>query len=386
MSRGKQYDLQKMLDLYNKGYSYQEIADEFQTKSVQSVRHAIEKRLKEDIAFDQALINFDKAETEKKKLKEEEESKKIEEKMKPVRMGIFDFWIDSLTLDALEYFLQNKYGSKVLIDKTNRVISMSEELDPEEMKSFLFNSGFLTLISSAKDDDMFQLNIEIFHSSPESTISMGRGIADLFFDASDYDEKNEVRIAVNDLIKSGRIKFDSVTLNIIDQNVNQNDVRKAIKLTGYSAKIFYLPTVVIEAKERIVVKAEENELVTIPKISHSAFESLIRDLWENQWQNLLETWLIYLAYSNGVIDAEKFYNDHSNEVVSRFYTEYPREKMELYGPYFEKTQEKIIADEYYFTKFNEISISEIEQMISRIAIMSSSSNVASRNGKSHNLK
>ena len=108
MSRGKQYDLQKMLDLYNKGYSYQEIADEFQTKSVQSVRHAIEKRLKEDIAFDQALINFDKAETEKKKLKEEEESKKIEEKMKPVIMGIFDFWIDSLTLDALEYFLQNK--------------------------------------------------------------------------------------------------------------------------------------------------------------------------------------------------------------------------------------------------------------------------------------
>ena len=42
------------------------------------------------------------------KLKEEEERKKIEEKMKPVIMGIFDFWIDSLTLDALEYFLQNK--------------------------------------------------------------------------------------------------------------------------------------------------------------------------------------------------------------------------------------------------------------------------------------
>ena len=146
-----------MLDLYNKGYSYQEIADELQIKSVQSVRHAIEKGLKEDIKFDQALINFDKAETEKKKLKEEEESKKIEEKMKPVRMGIFYFQIDSLTLDALEYFLQNKYGSKVLIDKTNRVISISEELEPEEMKDFLFNSGFLTLISNAKDDDIFDI-------------------------------------------------------------------------------------------------------------------------------------------------------------------------------------------------------------------------------------
>ena len=70
MSRGKQYDLQKMLDLYYKGYSYQEIADELQIKSVQSVRHAIEKRLKED-----------RAEKENKKLEDEEERKKIEEKM-----------------------------------------------------------------------------------------------------------------------------------------------------------------------------------------------------------------------------------------------------------------------------------------------------------------
>ena len=230
MGRGKQYDLQKMLDLYNKGYSYQEIADEFQTKSVQSVRHAIEKGLKEDIKFNQALIKFNKEETEKEKPQEEEERKKIEEKMKPVRMGIFDFWIDSLTLDALEYFLQNKYESKVLIDKTNRVISISEELDPEEIKNFLFNNGFLTLISNAKDDDMFQLNIEIFHSSPESTISMEREIADLFFDASGYDEKNEVRIAVNDLIKLGRIKFDGVTLNHKLKFISNYDFSRFLKL------------------------------------------------------------------------------------------------------------------------------------------------------------
>ena len=60
MGRGKQYDLQKMIDLYNKGYSYQEIADELQIESVQSVRHAIEKGLKEDIKFNQALIKFNK--------------------------------------------------------------------------------------------------------------------------------------------------------------------------------------------------------------------------------------------------------------------------------------------------------------------------------------
>ena len=100
MGRGKQYDLQKMLDLYYKGYSYLEIADELQIESVQSVRHAIERGLKEDIKFDQALIKLNEAETEKEKTEEEEERKKIEEKMKPVRMGIFDFRINNQTMDA----------------------------------------------------------------------------------------------------------------------------------------------------------------------------------------------------------------------------------------------------------------------------------------------
>ena len=67
IGRGKQYDLQKMLDLYKEGNSYEEIADKCQIKSVQSVRHSIEKGLKEDIKFNQALIKFNKEETEKEK-------------------------------------------------------------------------------------------------------------------------------------------------------------------------------------------------------------------------------------------------------------------------------------------------------------------------------
>ena len=56
MGRGKQYDIQNMLDLYNEGNSYEEIADKFQIKSVQSVRHVIEKGVKEDIKRKQGLI------------------------------------------------------------------------------------------------------------------------------------------------------------------------------------------------------------------------------------------------------------------------------------------------------------------------------------------
>ena len=368
MGRGKQYNLQKMLDLYNKGYSYQEIADEFQTKSVQSVRHAIERGLKEDIKFDQALIKLNEAETEKEKTEEEEERKKIEEKMKPVRMGIFDFQIDSLTLDALEYFLQNKYGSKVLIDKTKRVISISEELDPEEMKNFLFYSGFLTLISNAKNDDMFQLNIEIFHSSPGSIISTKKRAADLFRNGSGYEEKNKVRFALTDLIKTGRIEFDGVTLNIIDQNVSLNDVRKTIKFNGYSAKIVYSPADVVGMQGRVVIHSDGSELVTIQKISPSKFESLIRDTWRKYYDNLKE-WLIISGVTNNTgFNLDSFYEEYSGKVIGDFLKIYPSEIMNIYEPYFEKPNEQIETDLTYLKQFIEISMSEIHIMGMSIAL------------------
>ena len=364
MGRGKQYDLQKMLDLYNKGYSYQEIADEFQTKSVQSVRHAIEKRLKEDIAFDQALINFDKAETEKKKLKEEEESKKIEEKMKPVRMGIFDFRINNQTMDALEYFLQNKYGSKVLIDKTNRVISISEELDPEEMKDFLFRNGFLMLIDNLEYDDVAQLNIEVFHSAPGSTISMVKETANIFQYLGGYEETNEVRLAVVDLIKSGRINFDGVTLNIIDQSVNIDSIRRAIKSSCYSATIAYCPTCVLEMHGRKIVAVDGNQLFTITNISYSEFESLIRASWRKYYGNLERRWMISVGTPNEGVDVKIFYNDYSQSVMEDFSRACSSENMEIYKPYFEKANEQIEMDLTYFNRFKEISLSEIGNMIS----------------------
>lgn len=368
MGRGKQYDLQKMLDLYNKGYSYQEIADEFQIESVQSVRHAIEKGLKEDIKFNQALIKLNEAETEKEKPQEEEERKKIEEKMKPVRMGIFDFQIDSLTLDALEYFLQNKYGSKVLIDKINRVISISEELDPEEMKNFLFNSGFLTLISNAKDDDMFQLNIEIFHSSPGSLISTKKRAADLFRNGSGYEEKNKVRFALTDLIKTGRIEFDGVTLNIIDQNVSLNDVRKTIKFNGYSAKIVYSPADVVGMQGRVVIHSDGSELVTIQKISPSKFESLIRDTWRKYYDNLKEWLIICGATNNTWFNLDSFYGAYYGKVIGDFLKICSTKIMKIYEPYFEKPNEQIEVDLTYNKQFKEISMSEIQIMGMSIAL------------------
>ena len=369
MGRGKQYDLQKMLDLYFEGYSYKEIADKFQIKSIQSVRHAIEKGLKDDIAFVQAFTELDKANTEKKKSAEEEERKKIEEKMKPSRMGIFDFRIDSRTLDALEYFLQNEYGSKVLIDRKNNIIGISEELDPEEMKNFLFNSGFLTYISDAKDEDMFNLSIEIFHSSPGSIISRKKKVANLFDDGSGYEIKNKVRNALADLIKTGRIEFDGVTLNIIDQKVSLNSIRETIKFNGYCAKIIYCPADVIEMQGRVVIHSDGNVLVTILKILPSEFESIIRYAWIKYYDDLKE-WYIksLIVRPNNRTDWNLFYEDYQGKVIGDFLNICLSKTMKIYKPYFEKPNEQIEVDLTYIKQFPEISMSEIRNMVLSIEL------------------
>ncbi|SIM61005.1 hypothetical protein [Cuniculiplasma divulgatum] len=105
---------------------------------------------------------------------------------------------------------------------------------------------------------------------------MEKETANIFQYLGGYEETNEVRLAVDDLIKSGRINFDGVTLNIIDQSVNIDSIRRAIKSSCYSATIAYCQTCVLEMHGRKIVAVNGNQLFTITNISYSEFESLIR--------------------------------------------------------------------------------------------------------------
>ena len=215
---------------------------------------------------------------------------------------------------------------------------------------------------------MFQLNIEIFHSSPGSLISTKTRAADLFRDGSGYEEKNKVRFALTDLIKTGRIEFDGVTLNIIDQNVSLNDVRKTIKFNGYSAKIVYSPADIVGMQGRVVVKFYGSDLVTIIKISPSKFESLIMDTWRKYYNNLKEWLIICGATNNTVFNLDSFYEEYSGKVIGDFLKIYPSEIMNIYEPYFEEPNEQIETDLTYLKQFIEISMSEIHIMGMNIAL------------------
>ena len=216
---------------------------------------------------------------------------------------------------------------------------------------------------------MFNLSIEIFHSSPGSIISRKKKVANLFDDGSGYEIKNKVRNALADLIKTGRIEFDGVTLNIIDPKVRLNSIRETIKFNGYCAKIIYCPADVIEMQGRVVIHSDGNVLVTILKILPSEFESIIRYAWIKYYDDLKE-WYIksLIVRPNNRTDWNLFYEDYQGKVIGDFLNICLSKTMKIYKPYFEKPNEQIEVDLTYIKQFPEISMSEIRNMVLSIEL------------------
>jgi len=44
--RGKAYNKERIMELFNEGYSYEQIAKKLHIKSVQSLRHSVEKEVR----------------------------------------------------------------------------------------------------------------------------------------------------------------------------------------------------------------------------------------------------------------------------------------------------------------------------------------------------
>jgi hypothetical protein len=107
-----------------------------------------------------------------------------------------------------------------------------------------------------------------------------------------------------------------------------------------------------------------NQLFTITNISYSEFEGLIRASWRKYYGNLERRWMISVGTPNEGVDVKIFYNDYFQSVMGDFFRACSSENMEIYKPYFEKSNEQIEMDLTYFERFEEISLSEINNMIS----------------------
>ena len=171
-------------------------------------------------------------------------------------------------------------------------------------------------------------------------------------------------MSLGELIKSGQIDFDGDRLNVKDQNVSLDSIREKIRSTGYNGKIFYDPKTVFHHRGRILYQVEGNYLITMPELQDSIVEKTIRTLWRNRHTELYNRRILLIASSSGEVQAKDFFEKYSENVIHSFFASFPTKKIEFYEPYFKEMERLITPDSDPLKNFKEISMSEIQKMIS----------------------
>ena len=106
--RGKAYNMDKIMELFDQGYNYQQIAKKLHIKSLQSLRHSVEKEVRkraERLLEAQREMQVKEQERKKQmhleelKRREEERVKKenIKKRTEPQLTGLIDIYSDDNT-------------------------------------------------------------------------------------------------------------------------------------------------------------------------------------------------------------------------------------------------------------------------------------------------
>lgn len=114
--RGQNYNMRKIMELYDSGLTPAEIAHRLRINSVQSLRHAIERQNREREEKERILKAIDKENEAKQKMKQERLEYEARQKDKATReklrkdilasnTGMFTYAIDRQTFEALEYVM-----------------------------------------------------------------------------------------------------------------------------------------------------------------------------------------------------------------------------------------------------------------------------------------
>ena len=135
--RGKNYNMRKIMELYDSGLTPPEIARRLRINSVQSLRHAIERQNREREEKERILKAIDKENKAKQKMEAERLEYEARQKNKAKReklrkdilapnTGMFSYAIDRQTFEALEYVMKRQWGNSFFVDSEEQEIYVPE--------------------------------------------------------------------------------------------------------------------------------------------------------------------------------------------------------------------------------------------------------------------
>jgi len=261
-SRGKAYDIDKVMELHDKGYTYKQIADELNIKSVQSLRHSVEKILKKK---SKSKHNNNKT------LHSNEDDEDVQWELAhrdraPVVTGIMDTYADNETLALLEFLWDNMGLPHDKIGKLNRfyfpypyenLVDNGPKDSFWDLYRYLRDKGrfhsknpidnlreifhFLGFYGTVESGEPKGNHINIYHSHPYGTKEFSR---DLIINGPFQKKWNgfesKIRTSLTYLISRGLV--DATDLNKIeieDYMVNRYRVLRSLYYSGLYFKLHY---------------------------------------------------------------------------------------------------------------------------------------------------
>jgi len=116
--RGKAYNIDKIMELFDQGYNYQQIAKKLHIKSLQSLRHSVEREVRKRVErYIVAHREMQVKEQQRKKQMRLEELKRREEerverennkrRTEPQLTGLIDIYSDDYTMEMFKKICDN---------------------------------------------------------------------------------------------------------------------------------------------------------------------------------------------------------------------------------------------------------------------------------------
>ena len=288
--RGRNYNMQKVMELYESGLKPSEIAKRLKINSVQSLRHAIERHNREKERTEKIISEIaeekkvrQKAEQEKQeedaKQREMAERQKLIAKIIPPVAGLFSYAIDIHTFKALEFVLKEQWNDSFFINSETQEIYIPENVDPADVRYELLLSGFFMKITNGPQFHKKPLKIGIMHDEFMSEIPLDAQKFDIFFPAVNGDAYRLLRGAFKVFITTGVMKFESLSRVVFSDRISIDQIRGVISKHGYYGEICYDPIEILNEIGKKVLGKHGNSLIIMDNLEDVEIREQILDIW-----------------------------------------------------------------------------------------------------------
>jgi len=324
--RGKAYNKERIMELFDEGYSYEQIAKKLHIKSVQSLRHSVEKevgkrveRLLEVQREMQIKEQQRKEQMRLEELKRREEDRvkreNIKRRTKPQSTGVMDIYCDDTTLDRFKEICDNlgfvyRFEDGIFKIYIPLEIPMNIEQSTEgpywpyffimarmdmkyppirdprkQLEEFLFALGFYLKLEKGKCEGK-RVNIYASHRYNEEGFDE-ETVVNGFIHIEPGEYAASVKQSLADLFTSGKVSlddFNDIEFRYFDRDFHK--ARRRLRKEGYYLRLYHDPLLYMRERNKSYI-LRSNYLLVLDKRSYQELVSEYDSLGPSSYNEVI---------------------------------------------------------------------------------------------------